>query len=177
MKLTTAAIRLSPVVIALIVSLGCEPATPPEENGDSDNGAAANDDHGHSHGHSHSHEDLGPHGGHVVHLSGGMPAEWIHDDETNTVTVVLLDDDESSAISVPGATVEFVCQVEDEEPTTFVLPKIPDDALDSVLTDSRFQIQDAQLLTFLTFGEVVTCTLKVTVGEEVHSRVLEHHDH
>ena len=173
-------------VLLLTGMLGCgngdgDGTATPVSNAGGDNNDAGGDntDEGGNGDHGHSHEDGGPVlGGHLIDLTSEtgdmLPAEWDHDDEAETVSVILLDESEKHAVSKPGARVEIRVKVGDDDPEVFALPAQP--AGDDVLDDSQFQLVSEKLVTMVTFGEGAVCTLQITVDGVVYTADLSH-DH
>lgn len=79
----------------VLAGCGVPPADDPRQApGDSGRASASSGDHDHDHDHDHGHghSEVGPHGGRLIELGQDeFHAELTHDDETNKVTVYLLD--------------------------------------------------------------------------------------
>ncbi len=103
-SLRTIMARLS-LLVAVVLTVGCTPATPTATTTSKDK-AAAGDSHA---GHDHGHDDTGPHGGHLLHLEPtGTHAEWTHDDDKHLITVHLDDFDAAKIVSA-----KFVAKIGD----------------------------------------------------------------
>ncbi|GIW98723.1 MAG: hypothetical protein KatS3mg111_2056 [Pirellulaceae bacterium] len=126
-----------------------------ERTADSSAQAASGDSH------HHAHDDLGPHGGHWIHLQPtGAHAEWTHDDETHTISVYLepsLDD------SVEA--VQFEVKI-GEQTEQFPLQR----------KGEAWTIVSEPLLTHLNMGEAVDTTLQVVSGDQQLSARIEAHE-
>ena len=138
----------------LVVGLGCQPA-PSAAPATSQNEPA--DAHaGHDHG------DLGPHGGHLLHLSPtGVHAEWTHDDDTHLITVYL---DDFDVDKVSDA--KFVVTVGDE---------IENFDLES--GEEGWSISSEALMNHINMGDVAEVQLVVSDDTGDHTSKIEAHEH
>lgn len=113
-------------------------------------------------GHSHAHADLGPHGGHMLHLEpSGAHAEWTHDDETHTVNVYL---DDFQADKIKEA--KFTATIGDE---------VEEFALES--SDEGWTISSETLMTHIDMGEAVEVCLVVIDDTGEQTCTIEPHEH
>ena len=92
--------------VAICFQVGCQPAEESTET-NAENAMPAG-------GHSHDHADLGPRGGHLLHLEpAGAHAEWVHDDKSHIISVYFDDFEEGSVraavfcVDVNGSKEEF----------------------------------------------------------------------
>ena len=156
-SLRTILARLS-LLVAVVLTVGCTPATPTATTTSKDK-AAAGDSHA---GHDHGHDDTGPHGGHLLHLEPtGTHAEWTHDDDKHLITVHLDDFDAAKIVSV-----KFVAKIGDnsqEYPLT--------------ATDSGWTITSQELMTHINMKEAAEVNLVVVDETGVHSTKIEAHEH
>ena len=112
--------------------------------------------------HGHHHHDLGPHGGHMLHLEpSGVHAEWTHDDESYLVSV-FLDDFEADKIQA----VKFVTKIGDES------EEYP---LES--TENGWTISSEALLTNINMGEAVDVSLVVVDDAGEQTCTIDEHGH
>jgi hypothetical protein len=113
-------------------------------------------------GHSHSHDELGPHGGHLLHLKpSNVHAEWTHDDDTHLITVHL---DDFDADKLTAA--KFVVKVGEQ---TEEFPLAPGDEGWSVTSEA--------LMNHINMGEAADVQLVVTDDQGDHTTKIEAHDH
>lgn len=142
------------------------------------NGATGEDehDHGHHHGHGHEDEEVGPNGGHVVQFNGDKyAAEWLHDDETNTVTVHILDSTGEQVLPVPVEQVHIDVIVTPDQ-SAYVLEAVSQEG-DPEGEHSMFQVSDELLITALKMEEGVHNTLRLEVDGEIFTAPIVHHAH
>lgn len=166
---------------SLMVCVGCEkPAPPapvpatkvPDDHADHESGD-------HQHG-DHDHAAEGPHHGQIIELGEEeYHAELVHDEDTHTITVYLLDHsaEKSAASSAKEATINLLV---DGKPHQFTLPAAPQ-ADDSAGETSRYQLADEKLCETLDSAGAkgrlnVTIADKSYVGQLDHA-AHEHHDH
>ncbi len=136
--------------------LGCQPATPEQETAKAD--ASEVDSHA---GHNHGDHDLGPHGGHLLHLEpSGVHAEWTHDDKNNLITVYL---DDFDANKISGA--KFVAKIGQE---TQEFPLTAD--------AGAWTISSSELMTHINMKEAAEVSFVVTDDQGSHSSKIEAHD-
>lgn len=113
-------------------------------------------------GHSHDHGDVGPHGGHLLHLEpSGAHAEWTHDDDTHTVSVFL---DDFQADKIQEA--KFVATIGED---------VEEFALES--SDDGWTISSEALMTHINMGEAVEVCLVVVDDTGEQTCTIEAHDH
>jgi hypothetical protein len=132
-----------------------------------------------NHGHDHDDHEEGPHGGHLVELAGpdgeSAHAEWLHDDETNLVTVFLLGEDAKSPLkdAPPEITIEIRGG---KTPTSYTLPAI--ETYNDAPVEAAYAHADPLLLTGLrVIVESKEPQLKFMQGEAPWIGTFEHHDH
>lgn len=162
------------IVLATLMGLftGCNSLTTETGTSNSnDNHKGGNHTHaGHSHGH------WGPNGGHLIELGDGeYHAEWLHEDDTGKVTVIILDEKSTKevAIAADQLTIDVVVG---ESRKTYQLKAIgANDEDDS--TASRFETVDQGLLVALKVGEGVHATIGVEIDEKLYTGQLEHQEH
>lgn len=142
---------------ALMVAFGCTPAAPTAST--SPETPAVADSHA---GHDHGHDDVGPHGGHLLHLEPtGSHAEWTHDDEKHLITVHLDDFDAAKIVSA-----KFVAKIGD---TTEEFPLTG--------TDSGWTITSQELMTHINMKDAAEVNLVIVDDGGVHSSKIEAHEH
>jgi hypothetical protein len=133
--------------LALTIS-GCSCEGPPAKkttgNGkNADGPSAKKDEHDHDH---HDHASMhGPHGGHVLELGHeDYHAEWLEDDASGKITVILLDDKVEKEVAIDAAEIEIKTKVAGEE-KSFKLPSAGEPDKPS----ARFELEDKTLLAIL----------------------------
>lgn len=150
---------VSVFALCCAANLGCQPsATSSNSATKADTGtAAATDSHA-----DHDHEDVGPHGGHLLHLEPtGSHAEWTHDDDQHLITVYL---DEFDAAKIASA--KFTA-------------KIGDATEEFVLTngDDGWTVTSPELLTHINMKDAADVNLIVVDDTGVHTAKVEAHEH
>ena len=158
MKLST----VSVFALCCATTLGCQPSATsnnPATKAGTD-AAAATDPHA---GHDHDHEDVGPHGGHLLHLEPtGSHAEWTHDDDQHVVTVYLGEFDGAKIASA-----KFTAKIGDAT-EEFPLTN----------SDSGWTITSPELLTHINMKDAAEVNLIVVDDTGVHTAKIEaHEDH
>jgi hypothetical protein len=144
------------LTILCALTVGCQPPPSSEPTTSADGGAEMTG------GHDHGHDDMGPHGGHLLHLEPtGAHAEWTHDDDTKLITVHL-DDFDASKISG----VKFVVKIADAS-QEFPLVK----------SDEGWTITSEELMTHINMGEAAVVTLLVMDEDGEQSTRIEAHEH
>ena len=131
----------------------------------------------HTHDHAHQHGETGPNGGHLVELNGGeYHAEWLHDDESSTVTVILLDDkpEQEIAIDAEHVTIEVAAGGKRE---SYELKATALTGDVDVPQASRFELASPNLLVGLKMGEGVDVSLTVEIGDKKYVGTIEHQPH
>jgi len=153
--------------------------TPPPLASEADHDDHAGHDHGDEAGHEHPTE--GPHGGHLVELGDEeYHAELLHDENTHTVTIHLLDGPAKQTVAVPLA--EITLQLfQGGQFVKYALKAVqgPGDAAGAA---SRFEIVDAALCDALCHGDETRGRLQVTINGKPYTGTIEHtghgdHDH
>lgn len=144
------------VLVAIAgVLVGCQPQAAVDT-------AASGEEQGSGGGHSHDHGDVGPHGGHLLHLEpSGVHAEWTHDDDSHTLAVYL-DDFEAEKITEA----KFVATV-GEETEEFVLEPSGD----------GWAVVSEALMTHIDMGEAAEVCLVVVDDIGEHTCTIEAHEH
>ncbi len=147
------------VALTLPCFIGCQSQATQQAATETE--AEANEGESHA-GHSHSHDEIGPHGGHLLHLEPSqVHAEWTHDDETHLITVHL---DDFDADKLTAA--KFVVKVGDQT---------EEFALDA--GDQGWSITSEALMNHINMGEAADVQLVVTDDEGDHTAKIEAHDH
>jgi hypothetical protein len=148
--------------------------TPPPFPTDADEDDHAGHDHG-AHG-GHEHPSEGPHGGHLIELGNEeYHAELLHDENTHTVTIHLLDGPAKQTVAVSLA--EITLQLlRDGQFVKYALKAVqgPEDAAGAA---SRFEIVDAALCDALCHGDETHGRLQVTIDGRPYTGTIAHHDH
>jgi hypothetical protein len=130
-----------------------------------------------AHDHAHDHGDAGPHGGHLIELDGGAyHAEWLHDDQSEKVTVILLDGkaEQEVAISAPYVTIDIAVG---QRRDSYQLMAVSADSDNDEAMASRFELVSPNLLVGLKMGEGVQATLTVDTGDKTLTGKIEHQPH
>ena len=158
------------VTVSFLGLGGCEDKSPPV-NGSTD---AADS-------HDHAHPSEGPHHGQLIELGNDeYHAELVHDDDTHTVTIHLLDGQAKN--SVASEEPELVMNlVVEGQPTQFTLVALPE-SNDPEGKSSKFQSQDEAFCKALDAHGVkgrlnVTVNGKPLVGSFKHGDHDHGHDH
>jgi hypothetical protein len=141
-------------------------------------GPAAHDHSGHDHGHHHEHA-TGPNGGHIVELGEEQyHAEWLHDDATGKVTIILLDGEMKKEVPTAAEAATITVTIGDGEPKVYSLPAVvaAEPATEGSGT-SRFELIEPALITALTIGEGATAVLSIEIEGQPYSAKIEHHAH
>ncbi len=139
-----------------IAFLGCAPPAEPQA-------AATPEEAATSGGHAHDHDDMGPNGGHLLHLepSGGH-AEWTHDDESHLITVFLTDFEVDKISSV-----KFVATIGD------TVEEFPLEAGEG----DAWSISSEALMTHINMGDAATVQLVVADESGPQTSAIEAHEH
>jgi len=123
----------------------------------------------------HVHADEGPHGGHLIELGSEYRAELLHDENTDVVTVHVLD--QAAKESVLPAQSEVTFQLlRDGQFVQYTLKGVPGEAEGKA---SEFTVVDASLSEALAHEEEVRGRLHVTIEGNQLTGMIEHegHDH
>jgi hypothetical protein len=142
-----------------------------QKSGDKDDHDHDGHDH-HDHDHAHMH---GPNGGPVLELGDEeYHAEWLHDDETGKVTVVLLDKAAKKEVTIESAEIAIEVKIADSE-KTYALPA----AGGTDKPSARFELEDKALLAALEGAgqEGTEAVLKVTINGKEYKAKFEPHEH
>ncbi len=146
------------LVPTFLLALGCTPAAPTAATSGTEKAAEVDSHAGHDHGV----DDVGPHGGHLLHLEPtGSHAEWTHDDDTHLITVHLDDFDMAKIVSA-----KFVAKIGDnteEFPLT--------------ATDNGWTITSQELMTHINMKDAAEVNFVLVDDAGVHSSKIEAHEH
>ncbi|MDA1214543.1 MAG: hypothetical protein O2955_18695, partial [Planctomycetota bacterium] len=143
--------------------IGCqqqgETKSSPVETPAESTGKVGHDDHDHADG-GHHHKEHGPHGGYVVDLGKGKyHAEVIHDEESETITVYLLDSSAKKRVSIDAKTL-LVNVTGAGEPQQYELAALSEEG-QSEDGNSCYRLTDEALFSAL-HGDHVIARLTVT---------------
>lgn len=117
--------------------------------------------------HDHAAHEMGPHGGHMVHLEpGGAHAEWVHLDSEEEIQVFV---DEAIDAQSVAMQVTIAGQA---EPKTYELKSAEDE-----LGAGAFRLKSGELLVDIKMGEAATVQLVVETPQGTQQAAIEHHDH
>jgi hypothetical protein len=124
----------------------------------------------------HDHPDGGPHGGSLIELGNEeFHAELVHDDQTGTVTIYLLDS--AAKASVPIAAADVSINVTHEGAGEQFKLTASADQNDPQGMSSRFVSSDAELAKELDHGHA-EAQLAVTInGKPYRGRIAHNHGH
>ena len=178
------------ILLLLIATVGCGPnQAPPTASSGGDAVGHDHDGHDHSadegeghdhdaHGHEgHDHEALGPNGGHVLVVGDeAYHVEWMHDDESGTVTAILLDSEMRNEVATKADFLTITVTIGDGEPRTYRLAAV-DQSDDTPPKTSRFELTEPALTTALGIGEGVRVVLHVEIDDQVFDVPIEHEAH
>ena len=124
----------------------------------------------------HVHPEHGPHHGALVELGDEeYHAELLHDDDTDTVTIYILDGSAKHQVPIEAKDVALNAKL-DGKPVQFKLPALPD-RFDPAGKSSRFAGKGHELCEVLD-SEKADVRLRVTIaGKSYTGKVEHHHDH
>jgi hypothetical protein len=127
--------------------------------------AAAHDDHD-----GHDHDELGPHGGALIELgSASYHAELLHDDQTQAVTVYLLDGTARRPAAASQLPQHVLLNVMiGSTPRQYSLPRVD---------DNRYSVVDESLCESLCENENARARLNATIGGKTFVGNIEPHAH
>lgn len=133
-------------------------------------------DHDEDEGHDeHGHPSEGPHHGHLIELGNEeYHAEMLHEEDTNTVTIYILDSAAKKEVLVAEGAVMLNLMVKGQ-PRQFTMNARPD-ANAPRGQASHFEIVDADLMEALE-GEEAKGRLRVTINGKSYRGTIEHEDH
>ena len=155
---------LAAILFGLAAIVGCGKSTPPS----APSSATSDAEH-------HDHASEGPHGGQLIELQEGVyHAELVHDDDTHTVTIYLLDDKAKGSVT-SGEDELFINLVVGGAPTQFMLAAAPEPS-DPKGESSKFQAVSEELSKILD-AKGVKGRLNVTIGGKPLVGAFEHGDH
>ena len=124
----------------------------------------------------HAHPTEGPHGGHLIELGNEeYHAELLHDENTHTVTIHLLDGPATQAVSVPLP--EITLQLfQDGEFVKYGLKAVPgpEDAQGSA---SRFELVDKSLCDAFGHEDETRGRLQITIAGKPFTGTIDHDGH
>jgi len=122
------------------------------------------------------HPTEGPHGGHLIELgSEEYHAELLHDENTHTVTIHLLDGaaKQPVAVALPEVTVQLH---QDGQFVKYALKAVQGEG-DAAGAASQFEIVDAALCDALCHEDEVRGRLQLTIQGKPYTGVIEHSSH
>jgi hypothetical protein len=152
------------LLLGLAAIVGCGKSTPPSAP------SSATSDAGH-----HDHPSEGPHGGQLIELQeGAYHAELVHEDDTHTVTIYLLDDKAKGSVT-SGEGELMINLVVDGGPAQFMLAAAPEPS-DPKGESSKFQVVSEELSKAMDAKDVKG-RLNVTIGGKPLVGAFEHADH
>jgi hypothetical protein len=154
------------VLACLIAGCGRTSSTLPTDQAD-----------GGGHSHDLTHGQVGPHGGHLVELGDGQyHAEWLHEDETGRITLIILDDKPEDEVAIAAKQVLVDIGVGGRR-KSYPLEAVHTAEEEEKMKTSRFEIVSEELLVALKVGEGVSAILRVDVGGKTLTGQIEHHAH
>jgi len=161
--------------LAAFLISGCGTAATEPAGGGADASAAADSGHDHG-GHGHDHPSEGPHHGSLVELGGEeYHAEFVHDEETGTVTVYVLDGAAKEVVPIEATEISINLK-HDGQGEQFKLAASPDEG-DPEGQSSRFVSDDAELGEDL-HREGAEAQLVLQIAGKAYRGKIEHdHDH
>jgi hypothetical protein len=180
MRITKHSFCVGVTVLAAVAFAGCgnnstqeasksTPGSPPPIAHDKD-GHDDHDDHGHG---EHGHPSEGPHHGHLIELGNEeYHAELLHDDDTHTVTIFILDSSAENEVAIPenGVTLNVVVA---GKPTQFKMT--PVGAANEIA--SQFQVVSEELHEALEGDGDMNGRLNATIDGKPYVGRIEHHSH
>ncbi len=141
----------------LVLAVGCGPAATDDSTSQKPAEDQTDAHAGHDHG------EMGPHGGHLLHLEPtGLHAEWTHDDEAHLISVFV---DDLAAEDINE--IKFIAKLDGGETEEFAMEA----------TDEGWAITSEALMTHLNMGEAVNVDLVVVCKDGEQSTKIEAHDH
>ncbi|REK28435.1 MAG: hypothetical protein DWQ42_05155 [Planctomycetota bacterium] len=183
MQIVRHSFGLGVVAAASLVLAGCgnnatqttstsSSGSPPHVAHDAD----GHEDHADHEGHDeHGHPSEGPHHGHLIELGNEeYHAEMLHDEDTSTVTIYILDGAAKEEVAVAEDAVTLNLMI-GGQPTQFKLAARPS-AKDLPGQASHFEVVDADLIEALE-GEEAKGRLRVTINGTPYVGTIEHHGH
>ena len=165
MSLRVAFVMLAMVVVFSFSGCGSESSeTPPGQPPETPSSAAP--------GPGHVHPSEGPHGGNLIELGNEeYHAELLHDEQTHTVTVHLLDAAGKQPVSVSQP--EIIMQLfQDGRFVSYTMKAVREQG-DATGAASEFQIVDEALCDALAHGHEIQGRLQVTVNETQYTGTIE----
>jgi hypothetical protein len=128
-----------------------------------------------THPHEHAHSDEGPHGGHLIELGDeAYHAEWLHDEQSGKITVILLDGAAKEEVPIAADHVIINVAIEGQAPKQYQLAAVNPSG-DDPPQASRFEATEPVLMTALRVGEGVQASLSVDIGGKQYVGLIEHH--
>ena len=153
------------VVVCALLLFGCGRQDTDSPMG---NDSSHHDDSHHDHNH-----DLGPNGGHLIVLGNEeYHAEWLHDDEKGSLTVIILDSTAHEEVAVEATSITINVVVNDE-PKHYELSRTEE----SDGKGARFEIVNSELIVALNIGSGVQAKLLVQINGVPYSGRIEHASH
>lgn len=126
----------------VLTAAGCISSEPPKKPA-----ANGGEEHGHDHAHVH-----GPHNGHIIELGDEeYHAEWLHDEETDLVTVYILDKDmKETPVTADMLTITVIHYGTDGKATETPYNLLPANASEGDMPKaSKFELTNKRLQTDL----------------------------
>ena len=121
------------------------------------------------------HEHEAPHGGHIIELgSEEYHAEIIHDDDTHTIGIYILDSEAQGAVAI-GAKSVTINVVADNHPAQYTLSAAPQTG-DMDDNSSYFELVNEELCESLD-SEGATARLNVLIANKPYTGEIETHEH
>jgi len=152
-----------------IAFVGCTPKAPTEKNSADTN----KEEHDHA---AHNHPTEGPHGGHLIELGNEeYHAELLHNEETKTITIHLLDGAGKKSVVVPVEKIALQL-FQDGKLQKYEL-KAVHQPKDDAKNASQFEVVNAKLCDTLCHGTKVKGRLQVTIKNKSYVGTIEHTAH
>jgi hypothetical protein len=124
----------------------------------------------------HAHPTEGPHGGHLIELGNEeYHAELLHDENTHTVTIHLLDGPATQAVSVPLPEITLQLFRNNEFENYILTAAANGEAVSGGV--SQFEIIDEDLCSALCHDEELRGRINVTIDGTPYVGTIEHHSH
>lgn len=177
MRITIVSLCLTALAALSLSLVGCGSAsteTPSEKTGGTSPPLASEADHGDDAAHAHPTE--GPHGGHLIELGNEeYHAELLHDENTHTVTIHLLDGAGKEPVAAPLE--EVTLQLfQDGQFVKYALKAVQRQG-GTADTASQFDIVDEALCDALCHEDDVRGRLQLTIDGKPYTGEIEHSSH
>lgn len=184
MRIAFGALSVTAISVLAISLLGCgsrSTETPGGKIAGSPPPLACDTDHddhdGHDHGDdaTHEHPTEGPHDGHLVELGNEeYHAELLHDENTRTVTIHLLDAVGKQPVAVPQSEVAVQLS-QGAQFVKYALKTVPGEG--GAAGASEFMIVDEKLCDALSHEDDLRGRLQVTINGKAYTGTIEHASH